>query len=227
MIATETIIREYHDYLGQKDFVCIAAKAALSQHQVSCFVADHMACPKDDRQILDFLYGFIDSYRLSEPLYHSAAVIFRNPSCFKEPMYDELLWQRLQALHDLDSKMYPHDARVSADPSSPDFSFSLKQEAFFIIGLHPESSRPTRRFSYPAIAFNPHAQFEKLRETNRYGRMKDVVRKRDIALSGSVNPMLEDFGHSSEVYQYSGLAYDQSWQCPLHIKHENQHHPAP
>jgi FPC/CPF motif-containing protein YcgG len=57
--------------------------------------------------------------------------------------------------------------------------------------------------------------------------MKNTVRKRDIAFSGSVNPMLQDFGESSEVYQYSGRKYDDSWQCPLKITHaETKHNPS-
>ncbi len=49
--------------------------------------------------------------------------------------------------------------------------------------------------------------------------MKNAIRKRDVAFSGSVNPMLEDFGKTSEVYQYSGRNYDSNWQCPLKITH--------
>jgi hypothetical protein len=49
--------------------------------------------------------------------------------------------------------------------------------------------------------------------------MKTIVRKRDISCSGSVNPMLDDFGHSSEAIQYSGLFNDNQWQCPLTINH--------
>ena len=84
------------------------------------------------------------------------------------------------------------------------------------------------QFKYPALVFNPHAQFEKLRSTAKYEVMKNTVRKRDIALSGSVNPMLQDFGESSEVYQYSGRKYDADWQCPLKITHaEVKHNPSP
>jgi FPC/CPF motif-containing protein YcgG len=54
--------------------------------------------------------------------------------------------------------------------------------------------------------------------------MKDVVRKRDIAYSGSVNPMLTDFGNASEVYQYSGRKYEDTWQCPLKINHTTIEH---
>ena len=110
---------------------------------------------------------------------------------------------------------YTHDKSVDPDPSSPRFGFSLKEEAFFIVGLHPGSGRQSRRFKYPTLIFNPHAEFEKLRALGRYEKMKTIVRKRDVAFSGSVNPMLQDFGERSEVFQYTGMQYKEGWTCPL------------
>jgi hypothetical protein len=215
----EGIIQEYLDYIHNDSFPCIAAKAALARQQIDCLVVDHMACPKDDKLILDFLYEFIDSYRASKELYHSAAIIFKGPDNINESDFDSLLWMRLQSISNLDSKNYPYDSRVDKDPESGKFSFSVKEEAFFIIGLHPGSTRSTRQFQYPTLTFNPHAQFEQLKDMNKFERMKEVVRKRDLAISGSINPMLENYGVSSEVYQYSGVNYDDQWQCPLTIHH--------
>ena len=220
MCITEAeIIEQYLEHLKEKEFPCVAARAALSLDQVSCMVASHLACPKDDAAIVQFLYGFIAQYRASETHYHSAAIIFRGPQIPDEPMFDALLWQRLQALADLDAQQYAYDARVSADPASPNFSFSIGQEGFYIIGLHPHSSRKARQFPYPVLVFNPHAQFEELRAHAHYDRMKKTVRKRDVAYSGSVNPMLNDFGDASEAFQYSGRQYNADWQCPLKINH--------
>jgi len=215
MKSDELIIKEYSEYLRKKDFPCVAAKAALSRNHIQCMVASHMACPADDKTILQYLYSFVDRYRASEESYHSAAVIFKEPVEINEAFFDTLLWQRLNSLSALDKQKYQHDLRVDSDPNSPRYSFSLKEEAFFILGLHPGSSRRSRQFKYPALVFNPHAEFEKLRNSDRYTRMKEVVRKRDVEFSGSVNPMLADFGEASEVYQYSGIRYNTDWTCPL------------
>ncbi len=214
-IDKQSIIGDYLSFLNEKQFPCIAAKAALARKNVKCMVVSHMACPQDDTEILQFLYEFVDDYRKSKDFYHSATIIFANPKIFNEEMFDNLLWQRLQAIQKLDAKKYYYDNRVEADPSSAKFSFSIKEEAFYIIGLHPLSSRQARQFKYAALVFNPHDQFEHLKTTSKYENMKNAVRKRDIALSGSVNPMLMDFGTASEVFQYSGKKYDESWECPL------------
>lgn len=218
-IDKEAIITEYRSFLDAKEFPCIAAKAALARQQVRCYVAGHMACPKDDEDILQFLSGFVDEYKKSKEFYHSAAIIFTAPEIYTEKMFDGLLWNRLQAFQNLDAQKHKYDTRVDADPTSANFSFSIKEEAFYIVGLHPASSRQARQFKYPALVFNPHDQFEYLKTTGKYAYIKNAVRKRDIALSGSVNPMLEDFGTVSEVFQYSGLQHDDNWQCPLKINH--------
>ena len=215
----ENIKQEYFSYIGNKNFACIAAKAAMAKQQIDCLVAGNMACPKDDSKILNFLYTFIDNFRNSGELYYSATVIFTEPQNINEQIFDTLMWQRLQALSDFDSANFNYDSRVDKDISSPDFSFSLKEESLFIIGLHPSNSRPIRRFTYPALIFNPHVQFEQLRKSGKYEMMKHVVRKREMESSGSINPMLKDFGEASEVYQYSGRKYDDTWQCPLKINH--------
>ena len=178
--------------------------------------------------ILKFLYDFVDDYRQSESLYNSAVVLFKGPETSNEEMFDALLWQRLQAISNLDAARYQYDPRVEQDPKSPKFSFSIKEEAVYIIGLHPSSSRKARQFRYPAMVFNPHAQFEKLRETSKYEPIRQVVRKRDINFSGSVNPMLADFGEASEAFQYTGRRYDKTWQCPFISHHgDSERNPTP
>ena len=217
MFAINDCAEDYFTFLANKAFPCVAAKAALNRDHIRVFVADHMACPKDDMSIIDFMYSFVDEFRNSTDLFYSAVVIFRGPDIFDEQMFDQLLWQRLQSLANIDAQEYNYDKRVSSDPNSKDFSFSIKEEAFYIIGLHPASNRGARRFKYPALVFNPHQQFVDLRSSNRYEKMKKIVRERDTIYSGSVNPMLKDFGQYSEVFQYSGRKYDESWQCPLKI----------
>jgi uncharacterized protein len=221
----QAIIDEYLGYLDQKGYPCIAARAALKSGHVRCLIADHMACPKDDRQILDFLYDFVDGYRNSKKSFHSAAILFRQPEIANEQMFEALLWERLSALRFLDHQHYEYDNRVDSDPASENFSFSIKAEAFFVIGIHPASNRHSRVFRYPSLIFNPHAEFEKLRAAKRYESLKRAVRKRDIKFSGSVNPMLKDFGEASEVFQYSGMNYDSNWKCPLDTHSgKDEHH---
>jgi len=213
------IIEEFHEHVRQKGFPCVAANEASSKKTLRCFVAEHMVCPHNDHQILHFIYEFVDDYRKMKSGFHSVAIIFKGPQISDETFFDELLWRRLQAISDIDAQRFDYDPRVSSDINSPNFSFSLKEEAFYVIGLHPASSRKARSYKYPVLVFNPHSQFEKLRSAHHFNKMQQIVRKRDQLYSGSVNPMLADFGSAPEVFQYSGRQYESTWQCPLKINH--------
>lgn len=211
------VIDAFKGMIGDKAFPCAAAKDALNKGNIEVFTAGHLACPVDDEKILEFIYEFTQQFRNRENGFHSAVVLFPLTGPLDEQQFETLLFQRLKALRTLDAINFAYDTRVSDDPQSANFSFSLMQEAFYIIGLHPGSSRPARRFPVPAMVFNPHVQFEDLREKGLYDKMKNIIRKRDNAFSGSVNPMLTDFGDRSEIFQYSGRVHDNQDKCPFDI----------
>jgi hypothetical protein len=146
--------------------------------------------------------------------YRSFAAVFGGDAPPDEVTFEAHLWDTLGALHDHDGA--PWDPSVSADPDSPAFSFSFAGRAFYVIGMHPNASRPGRRFARPTLLFNLHEQFERLRAEGRYTRVRGVIRDRDRALAGTTNPMMEDFGTRSEARQYSGRAVGADWRCPFH-----------
>jgi len=104
---------------------------------------------------------------------------------------------------------------VAANPSDPEFSLSLGGRGFFVVGMHAGASRPARRVPGAALAFNLHSQFKALREDGRYDKLTESIRTRDMALAGSVNPMLARHGEASEAMQYSGRRVGPSWRCPF------------
>jgi FPC/CPF motif-containing protein YcgG len=94
-------------------------------------------------------------------------------------------------------------------------SFSFAETALFVLGLHAASSRATRKFAWPTLIFNPHDQFEHLKETGRYARFQEVIRDAEHTLQGDINPMLSAFGERSEAAQYSGRQVGADWRCPF------------
>ena len=147
--------------------------------------------------------------------YATFVAIFERPRELDEIEFESLFWQQLRALHDFDAHRFDWGPHVSSDPMDPHFSFSFGGQALYVIGLHANSSREARRFPWPALVFNPHEQFERLRADGKWKRMQETIRSRDLALQGSINPMLSDFGERSEARQYSGRAVEENWRAPF------------
>ena len=141
-----------------------------------------------------------------------------------EAGFERLLWRQLQLVHDVDRAGASWDASVGCDPSQDDFSMSIGGRAYFVVGLHPGASRFARRAPFPCLVFNFHDQFEALKASGKYQTMQTAIRARDIALQGSVNPVLARFGEASEARQYSGRQVPEDWKCPFHARRAEAAH---
>lgn len=188
------------------------AKAVATRGLINVHEVNDLNKKKMIPEIMPKFYNFIDEYRQRSDRLSSFIVTFNSQMSFDE--FETFFWKVLHNIDEMDKRKFQHDSRVSSDPDSPEFSFSVKSEAFFILALHPESPRLARRFKVPTIVFNPHQQFENLRKNGVYSKVRDIIRFRDKMLQGSINPMVKDFGEKSEVFQYLGKTYADTAQVP-------------
>lgn len=209
------LIAEFQKFVRDPLFPCVGAKAALSKEQMTFVVARDVKSAWDDLEIHAQLRALVDLYRQNRAPFRSLAVIFEHNSDLNELEFEQYLWARLQSLSDKDDWLgQEKDARVAHDPNHPEFSLSFGGEAFFIVGLHPQASRPARRFVRPTMIFNLHDQFELLRKANQYEKLRASILDRDVKIAGSINPMLAKHGEVSAARQYSGRAVESGWKCP-------------
>ncbi len=215
-VAAERIEDQFRDFVADTMFPCVGAKSAQARGMLEVVTAFDMSSSWDDLRIHDRLLDWSEQYRDDPEGLRSLAVIFENPADLTEEQFEKLIWERIQSLADKDNWLgQPYDKSVSSDPEDPHFSLSFGGEAFFVVGLHPNASRPARRFAHPVMVFNLHKQFEALRADGRYERMREAILERDKKLAGDINPMLARHGESSEARQYSGRAVDNDWSCPF------------
>ena len=197
-------------------FPCVGAKSALGRGQMDIVVARDVRSAWDDLRILPMLADTVRKYQKDRAIFRTMVVLFEGPEQLSEEEFEAHLWARAQSLSDKDEWLGNRpDPSVSADPDDPHFSLSFSGEAFFVVGLHPNASRPARRFQTPAMVFNLHDQFEVLRTQQRYDKLRTSILDRDLQLAGTMNPMLARHGESSEARQYSGRVFDDSWKCPF------------
>lgn len=202
-------------FVAERAFPCPGAKAAAARRSTTLIEAGDLHDEQCDVAVVADVQAFARRTPAAT-LFTSLVVVFAPAPGLSEPAFEQGLWQRLQAWHTIDRQQFAWDPRVSADPASATFSFSLAGSVFYVIGLHPGASRPARCFRQPALVLNLHNQFERLRADGRYETLCAAITARDIALCGSRNPMLAEHGKAPEARQYSGRAVDARWVCPFH-----------
>lgn len=214
------------DHVEHPRFPCVGSKAALAQGAIRTLELGSLGQRDNDASLLDGLRAFarhLSAQPVDSTVVHSMVAIFDGPTDTDERRFEALLWSQLQRLHLLDVRRGNAWADgVSRDPDSPKFSLSLAGHPYFVIGLHPGASRIARRFPWPAMVFNSHVQFDRLRADGRYAKMQKATRARDLELQGSLNPNLADFGTAPETRQYSGRQVEADWKCPFHNAHHSR-----
>jgi FPC/CPF motif-containing protein YcgG len=199
-------VARFKAFVASPRFPCVGAKSAMNRGRMRFGLYDTLSGADAVRTLCEQLADFSDQYPQpgSDPV--SYVAMFRDPVA-NEDEFHHRLWSHLQAMHDIDAESHPWDGAVSSDVGDPRFSFSIASRAFFVVGLHPRSSRMARRAPFPCLVFNFHDQFESMRQDGRYTKLQDAIRARDVALQGAINPVLARFGEASEAHQYSGRAH--------------------
>ena len=213
-VSDEQIKAEYAEFILENEHPCIMAKTIFAMDQFTLKTYEDFGSMEASARLLKDLKEYIEAYDFESNDFKTFLAVFPNSPEYSEISFEELLWKQLGNIHKLDNEQW--DPAVSDDPKDENFSFSIAGKAFYVVGLHPNSSRKARQSPYTTLTFNLHWQFEKLREMGTYQKVRDRIRDRDVALQGSINPMLEDFGNNSEAKQYSGRKVDKEWKCPFH-----------
>lgn len=204
----------FKNFILDKSFPCVMAKAIMNNGFFNSFSLPNLK-GESTKFALKNLQNFVTEMNEKNAKLSSCAIVVEDEELQDFETFEKEFWKFLKQLNSLDKKQFSADPTVDSDPSSPNFSYSIKSESFFIIALHPNSPRWARRFAKPAIVFNPHKQFEEMRSKGTFNKVRDLIRGKDKQLQGTINPMLENFGQKSEVYQYLGKIYDNKDPVPL------------
>ena len=192
------LAHDFRQIIQTPEFPCVGAKSALTRGNMRFLVARDIRSAWDDLRVHFALRRFVDDYHADPQLFRSLILLFESDDALDEEGFETAMWARIQSLSDKDAWLgQTPDPRVSPDPNDPHFSLSFAGEGFFVVGLHPNASRPARRFPRPALVFNLHDQFERLRAEGRYEKLRAKFLVRDEALAGSRNPLLARHGAAS------------------------------
>jgi len=203
--------------LRDPEFPCLGAKSLMNQASYRFGFYPELASDEATAGLAHDLARFVEERPSIEGEFASFIASFSGPKVLTPKGFEQTLWDQLARLHETGKPYYRWNAAVSSDPSDPAFSFSFAGQPFFVVGLSPASEHWARSFPWPTLVFNDHFQFERLREEQRFERLRDAIRDRDAALHGEENAMLADYGTHSEARQYAGRKVGPKWKCPVHF----------
>lgn len=207
-------------------FPCNGAKSAFQTDSYRLGVYDRFSTA-DVSLLADDLRTYINEYAATPavrpkrqendwiPLnrvFASFLACFKEEPVCEESTFEAQLWAILENLRQLDRGPVP--SGFSKDPSDDNFAFCFGGEGFFVAAFHPGSWRWSRRFMFPLIVFNMHRQFDGLKSSGQFTKLRDTIRKNDDALQAAPNTLVADFGERSEACQYAMRRVLPNWKPP-------------
>ncbi|MDG3582280.1 guanitoxin biosynthesis heme-dependent pre-guanitoxin N-hydroxylase GntA [Galbibacter pacificus] len=214
-LPKDKIVRNIQDFIVHKDHSCLMARSVMASNSLRTVILLNSSINEIKK-----LYLTIEQNRLNDSpdpnSFSTIIAVFPEINISDAILFEDFLWEVLYKLNSMDK--YDWDPSVSKKLQDNNYSFSIAGTAFYVVGMFPNSPRKARRMPYVSLAFNLHRQFERLRKMGAYEQVKKRIRNRDKNLQGDINPMLEDFGESSEARQYSGRMVKGQWKCPYFEK---------
>lgn len=198
-----------------KKFPCTVAKTLVAKDKIEIKKYNFKFFSPDDLRsdLISFRKNLDTDGKYFKSFIAEFDTITNEKISFKK--FEDFFWNLLTSLRQTELKYASYDRSVSANPEDSNFGFSVDGSAYFLIMLHPNSPRMSRRSSKPAIVFNLHLQFEKLRSQGLFKKFVKIIRRRDLKLQGSQNPMTKNFGQSPEWLQFTGREVPVNSKCPF------------
>jgi FPC/CPF motif-containing protein YcgG len=158
------------EFVQSPAFPCVGAKSALKSGTLRSIECGDIGSAAWDTTILSALHA-LPRKCAGLLKFASLAILFPLTPRLTEEAFEQALWRRLSALHRLDAAEFDWDPKFNDDPESPNFGMSFGGRGFYVIGMHPNASRAARRMDCATLIFNPHSQFEELRQVGLFDKI--------------------------------------------------------
>ncbi len=205
---------EIKNLLSQKNYPCTPALRSFNRGEYQVGLYKKFGTGYNWKELRQDLLFFTKKQKESNSPYLTFWAVYENLK-MDEVEFEANLWNELSHLTSEELKGIDWPTGASANPNDRNFSFCIGGESFFVVGLHPSTSRPARRFKWPVLVFNLFSQFELLKIHGVFNSTVENNRKLDNKFSGTVNPMAEKYAEKWESIQFSGKNNPSNWKCPF------------
>jgi FPC/CPF motif-containing protein YcgG len=137
-------------FLQGDGFSCVGAKMAVERDTLIHRHYGALGSPESAAHLYGDVRDFAERREQIDLHFATFVATFDNSRDLDEGGFEQMLWRQLQQLHDLDGDEPSWHPDFDPDPLSNRFGFCIGGHPFFIVGLHGEASRLSRRFAYPS-----------------------------------------------------------------------------
>lgn len=211
----KSLSQSIRSLLGEKFYPCIAAVQGLATNAFIVREFKDFGTGESGPDLRETIVSFLNDWKKTRSTTSTLWAVFPGEPVASEEDFEKKMWAELSALSSEETFERDQAPGWSSNPDDRNFTVCIEGFAFFVVGLHPKSSRKGRRFDHPALIFNVYDQFRDLQAQGLYQPMVDKNRERDIRYSGSVNPMAAQHGDDWETIQFSGRSNEPEWKCPF------------
>lgn len=164
-----TVDLEIKRLLQQNNYPCIAALQSYQRKDYWLKCYENFGGYQERPDLREDLLNNLAEFEKSKSPYFTFWAVFDDVNNLDEDQFELNMWRELSALS-------------PASNHSRNYCLCIGGRVFFVAGLHPASSRLSRRFPWPALVFNTFEQFETVQ----------------------ANPMVELYSDLWESNQYAG-----------------------
>jgi uncharacterized protein len=200
--------QRFEDLILGGTFPCLGAAGAVRRGEYRLRTYPPLGSPASVRACAADLDALLAERPPGKHPVTILAAVFAGPAGLDEQAFEDLMWWLLRGLREWDMRRPACRHLAGRDDADPGFGYGDRD--FFIVGMHPGSSRLARRFPWPTLVFNALTHSELLRKQGRYELMQQRIRARDLRLQGTLNPNLE----RCQAAQFSGRDVGDNWTCP-------------
>ena len=198
-VLKQNIKIQMSELITKKNYPCMAAVKSLFKNDYEIGIYKDFGSMNSSLQLATDLMNYAKNYEITKSPYFTFWAVFSDAQDMTDEDFEARLWKELSGLASRPEFPQEWDPQFSSNPEDKNFCFSLGGQAFFVVGLHKNSVRDSRKFQYPTLVFNLYEQF----------------RQRDEKFQGYANPVVVENGNDWEAIQFSGRHNTNEWKCPF------------
>jgi FPC/CPF motif-containing protein YcgG/predicted heme/steroid binding protein len=214
--SSELAHDQFVQFVKQPSYPCVCARSTLYLNKYKFKYYDSKVNIKNNTLASDLSNFLLEQAEIWKSSNNKDRMLTTFVACFKQEEFSEQqfefdLFTQLEHLHSLDNHDYSNKKNTTIFPHS----FNFGGRSFFIAGLHSNSSRRARRFTYPTLVFNALDQFEMMEESYSEIHRMNCKRESVFDWDNNYNPMIDLIPRLGACVAFSGRQIDpETWTCP-------------